>query len=233
MEEKKSSHPHKKKYGTVWGWMLHNLFMFILFTLLAWFLLMAWFSGEIFFQNIYVVSDEISAVVKSYMQFISMHNPLLLNKATSILLQIQNTVQQGTGWLFTWIDRLLQAMLHSSLFNYQQTISAIAVVVFGVIELVVLRLFIFILNVPLILCLVFLAIVDGLGQRDVRKHQGSRESTFFFHRIKPLNAALFYLIFLVYMSMPLALYPTIILVPMAIILSVSVMLSVKSYKKYV
>lgn len=232
MEEKKSSHPHKKKYGTFFGWIIHNLFMILIISLLAWFILMIWFGMKIILQDVYATSDQINSFVKIYTQFIFLHNPLLLSKALFFLAKIQNTIQQTIEWLFIWIDRLFQSLQPSSLIHYQQTISAIPAILFGVIEIVALRLFIFILNIPFLLCLIFLAIVDGLGQRDIRKHQGSRESTFFFHRIKPLNAKLFYLIFLIYMSAPTMIYPPVILIPMTIILSIGTMTSVKSYKKY-
>ena len=50
--------------------------------------------------------------------------------------------------------------------------------------------------------MLFVLIVDGLGQRDIRKFQGARESAFIFHRIKPLTATLFYAAFLAYSSAP-------------------------------
>lgn len=102
----------------------------------------------------------------------------------------------------------------------------------GTASIIISRLLLFTKNLPLLLCLLFVMLVDGLGQRDIRKFQGSRESTFFFHRIKPLTGTVFYGFFLVYMCMPFSLSPQITLVPMALLFSIMTMLTVKHYKKY-
>lgn len=100
-------------------------------------------------------------------------------------------------------------------------------------EIVIDRLFIFILSLPLWGSLLFVMTVDGLVQRDIRKFQAARESTFLFHWLKLLTSKLFYSFFLVYMSIPWVIQPQTLLLPMALIVSVLVMLSIKNYKKYV
>jgi integrating conjugative element membrane protein (TIGR03747 family) len=98
--------------------------------------------------------------------------------------------------------------------------------------IIVKRLLQFIHALPLLLSMLFIAIVDGLGQRDIRKFQGARESAFFFHRIKPLCSKLFYLLFLIYLGMPWSFNPLALLVPMICLISITTQLTIKNYKKY-
>lgn len=99
-------------------------------------------------------------------------------------------------------------------------------------QIVVLRGMVFILSLPLFAIIWFVFVVDGLAQRDIRKYQGARESAFVFHRLKLLTGTVFYLLFFVYMAMPLAFAPGIVLLPMALLSGVLIQLSVTHFKKY-
>lgn len=109
---------------------------------------------------------------------------------------------------------------------------AVSTVFFSTAAMVVDRFMIFSLHLPLMVGLLFILVVDGLVQRDIRKFQGARESTFFFHRIKPLTGKIFTFLFLIYLALPFPGYAEIILFPMMLILSIMAMISIKSYKKY-
>jgi integrating conjugative element membrane protein (TIGR03747 family) len=106
------------------------------------------------------------------------------------------------------------------------------VVMFEISTLVAVRLFTFLMNLPFLLSMLFIAIVDGLSQRDIRKFQVARESAFFFHRVKSMGSKIFYLLFFLYLSLPFSLSPLILLLPMASLISITTMLTIKSYKKY-
>jgi len=80
--------------------------------------------------------------------------------------------------------------------------------------------------------LYFIFFADGLIQRDIRKFQGARESTLFFHRIKPLSIFFIYTIFFIYMATPLPLPPELTLIPMILLSGLSTMLTIRTYKKY-
>jgi energy-coupling factor transporter transmembrane protein EcfT len=74
--------------------------------------------------------------------------------------------------------------------------------------------------------------IDGLALRDKRKFQGARESTFLFHRLKPLAKLSFFSLFIIYMVMPYGISPSVFLIPMVALSSLFTMLSIKSFKKY-
>jgi hypothetical protein len=81
---------------------------------------------------------------------------------------------------------------------------------------------------------VFLCVlmIDGLVLRDKRKFQGARESTFIFHRLKPLAKISFFSLFFIYMVIPYSVLPGVFLVPMVMLSSLFTMLAIKSFKKY-
>lgn len=233
MEEKKESRPaQKKKYSSVFSMILHSLFTILLLTLASWFLLVVWFISRIGVQDGYVVSGEIDLIAKYNIEFILVHYVPIIGKTLSVLNQIQQGIHFSMGYIFEWISGLLQKINYQTALSSQQISTTVTAILFGTMEIVVYRLLLFIMNLPLLLCLLFVLFVDGLGQRDIRKFQGSRESTFFFHRIKPMTGKIFFILFLVYMSIPLVISPTLFLVPMSLILSVMTMLTVKNYKKY-
>jgi integrating conjugative element membrane protein (TIGR03747 family) len=95
------------------------------------------------------------------------------------------------------------------------------------------RLFIFFLSGPFVLLCVFLGLVDGLVQRDIRKFQAARESTYLFHRIKKMWKPFFFVPLFFYFACPLVVSFLWFLLPMVIGLSVLIKISLQSFKKYV
>jgi len=95
------------------------------------------------------------------------------------------------------------------------------------------RLIIFTLSLPLWATILFVMIVDGLVQRDIRKFQAARESTFLFHRLCLLTRHLFYGFFFLFMSLPWQVQSQTFILIMLLIVSGLLMLMIKHYKKYV
>jgi hypothetical protein len=223
----------KKGYSTVLSKMAHIVFMVLLLSLLAWFLLMSWFSINLFFRRGSGITERIISIDVSNREFIVSHYHFAFGLLVSWVWYFQNLMQQGMTYTLDLMNILLQKIHHQTPLASKEISLVTSTIMFGTLNAVSSRLIIFVMHLPVLMTFLFIAIVDGLGQRDIRKHQGARESTFFFHRVNPLIGKLFYLGFLVYMSMPLVFTPTYILLPMAIILSVLTMISIKGYKKYV
>jgi len=76
-------------------------------------------------------------------------------------------------------------------------------------------------------------IIDGLVQRDIRKFKGERESTLYFHKLKPLAPFSFYFIYFIYLCLPYPYSPVVFLLPMVGLTSMFIMLTIKHFKKYV
>jgi integrating conjugative element membrane protein (TIGR03747 family) len=103
----------------------------------------------------------------------------------------------------------------------------------GAAAIVGMRVFIFLLSLPLFLLCVCLGCVDGLVQRDIRKFQAARESTYFFHRIKKMWKTCFFAPLLLYLVWPYAIHFIWCIAPMAVFLATTMQVSLRSFKKYV
>lgn len=105
-------------------------------------------------------------------------------------------------------------------------------IIYKAIIITINRLVIFILNLPFFLATVFVASIDGLGQRDIRKFKGARESTLLFHKVKPLIGVVYFTSLFTYLAFPLSIQPWLIMIPMTVMASFLVMISITNFKKY-
>lgn len=95
------------------------------------------------------------------------------------------------------------------------------------------RLSIIFLSLPLIVLFVFLCLVDGLCQRELRKDGGDRESTTKFHFFAKHIALSLFLPFVLYLASPVATHPNWVLVPIVMVVGLLVYFASANYKKYV
>uniref|UniRef100_UPI000C0472EA TIGR03747 family integrating conjugative element membrane protein n=1 Tax=Xenorhabdus budapestensis TaxID=290110 RepID=UPI000C0472EA len=94
------------------------------------------------------------------------------------------------------------------------------------------RLAILMLSVPLFVMVVLVALVDGLGRRDLRRYGAGYESSFVYHHAKRGIKPACIVPCVLYLSWPDVVYPTMILLPAAIILGIVVMVTTSMFKKY-
>ena len=99
-------------------------------------------------------------------------------------------------------------------------------------QLYAIRLTVLGLAAPLFLLLLWVGLVDGLVQRDLRRWGGGRESAYIYHYAKRSNLVFVAIGAIVYLAMPISIHPAIILVPFATACSVSVSLTASRFKKY-
>ncbi|NWA02319.1 TIGR03747 family integrating conjugative element membrane protein [Pseudomonas gingeri] len=94
------------------------------------------------------------------------------------------------------------------------------------------RILILVLTLPLVLMVLFTAVVDGLVRRDLRRFGAGRESGFIYHRAKMLIVPLWVAPWIIYPALPISVNPLLILLPGAAALGLAVSISVGSFKKY-
>lgn len=94
------------------------------------------------------------------------------------------------------------------------------------------RLVILSLTIPLFALAVFTGVVDGLVQRDLRKFGSGRESSYLYHKARGTIIPLMIVPWTVYLAVPISISPLLILLPCALILSVSICITVATFKKY-
>ncbi|MBD2786543.1 TIGR03747 family integrating conjugative element membrane protein, partial [Xenorhabdus sp. 3] len=94
------------------------------------------------------------------------------------------------------------------------------------------RLAILLLSVPLFVMVVLVAVIDGLGRRDLRRYGAGYESSFVYHHAKRGIKPACTVPCILYLSWPDVVYPTVILLPAAIVLGMAVVITVSMFKKY-
>lgn len=94
------------------------------------------------------------------------------------------------------------------------------------------RMVILTLTVPLFLLAAFTGAVDGLVRRDLRKFGSGRESSYLYHKARGTMVPLAIVPWTLYLAIPVSVSPLLILLPCALLLGVSVCVTVSSFKKY-
>jgi len=91
---------------------------------------------------------------------------------------------------------------------------------------------IFLESLPLISLIVGIFLIDGLVQRDIRKFQCARESTYLFHRPKPILSFCFYVPLFVYFVSPTLFDSKILFISIAVAVGLIANIMVRNFKKY-
>lgn len=95
-----------------------------------------------------------------------------------------------------------------------------------------LRLFLLLLTAPLFVLTTLTGVVDGLVRRDIRRFGSGYESGFIYHHARRTLRPVVFLPWLIYLALPFTVHPAFILLPAALLLGVSVSVTVGAFKKY-
>lgn len=96
----------------------------------------------------------------------------------------------------------------------------------------VIRLVVIVFTSPLFLLAAFAGFTEGLMMRDRRKFGAGRESSFLYHHARRLIGPIMLSAWVLYLSIPISIYPNIILVPAAFLFGLSICVTAASFKKY-
>jgi hypothetical protein len=206
-KKSQSPSPARKNHPSIFGSIIFTVLNLILLSLLSWVLLVGWFSIQSMLTNTGNVAGEIKNILNNLIAIISHYYPYVVR---NLLPDFQSIKALGVHYLG----------------------ESVATILVGSVEIIVIRFSLFIAFVPLIGLVQFVLVIDGLVQRDKRKFQGARESTFLFHRLRPLVGFSISILFFIYMAIPRACIPDVFLVPMAMLSGLLAMFAIKSFKKY-
>jgi integrating conjugative element membrane protein (TIGR03747 family) len=112
-----------------------------------------------------------------------------------------------------WIDTYIQATIYITL-------------------TFVLRVFILLLTTPLFVLVAIVGMTDGLVRRDIRRFGCGYESGFIYHHAKRTVMPVFFLAWIIYLSLPFSVNPCLILLPAALIFGGVITISIGTFKKY-
>lgn len=105
-------------------------------------------------------------------------------------------------------------------------------VVILTLKVVVMKLMIMISSIPLFVMLGLVGVVDGLGFREIRRAELGRESSYLFHMLGKWVFKGILLLLLVWVAMPFAVNPQLILLPMSLLFAYMVSMTARRFKKY-
>lgn len=118
--------------------------------------------------------------------------------------------RSGGGW---WLTEYLQVTVY-------------------VVMTFVLRVCILVLTAPLFVLAAFTGVIDGLVRRDIRRFGCGYESGFIYHHAKRRVTSVFWMAWLIYLSLPFSVVPWIILLPAAFLFGLTISITVGSFKKF-
>ncbi|MGJ0624644.1 TIGR03747 family integrating conjugative element membrane protein [Xenorhabdus bovienii] len=234
---------HGLLYRVLWEWP----WQLIGFVVMSWlFSLLLEYLGMTFFWQ-----DEGAAhsqtMMKTELQFLSTEftRSLLLSEPSQT---ISHCLAQAYQWLFVdsgvmyWIQGQPRYQLNSRN-DFMREFNAVLQGISGYLReyalatvfitmVMLIRLAILLLSVPLFVMVVLVALVDGLGRRDLRRYGAGYESSFVYHHAKRGIKPACTIPCVLYLSWPDVVYPAMILLPAAIVLGMAVVITTSMFKKY-
>jgi len=209
MENKTSQRsPSKSHNPSIMGALFFIVFNILLLSIVSWALLEIWYFVEIFLgHNIEITTTKI---LQRNIDILIRHNSKFEN---NVLNNFQIIKNQCENWLGGKIGSIAETFINIT-------------------EITFVRLLVFITFLPFYFLILLVSIIDGLAQRDIRKFQGSRESTFIFHRLKAISNTTYLTLFFIYMATPYDLPIEVYLITMTFLTNIFVNLSIKNFKKY-
>jgi hypothetical protein len=187
MENKHTRSPQTKKhYPSILESILILILNVVLLSLLSWILLSIWFGIQVILTDSVSVKISIQGIVDNQQAIVIHYYSGFFNSVVHLTQHVQD---MGAYACMQYIGCNITAIL------------------IGVFEISLTRFYVFIAFMPFMTAILFVLVIDGLVQRDKRKFQGARESTFLFHLLKPMARFSFFILFFLYMVIPLNVSP--------------------------
>ncbi len=216
MERHSNPQPKRTPHSTFIGILFSIIINLILLALLSWVLLTIWVVIKYFILKDSSIHDQIRVILNYDLSEVANYYPSVCKYLISIFQHIHINIKKIINFFVDLAvnEKMFYVFIEST-------------------EIILVRACLFFLAMPFFIVIYFISIVDGLAQRDIRKYRAERESTFFFHRVKSLSSSCLFILFFVYMVIPLPVGPIWLLFPIIFLYSFFTMLSVKYYKKYI
>ena len=94
------------------------------------------------------------------------------------------------------------------------------------------RIAILLLSFPIFVLFGFVALMDGLVMRDLRKYRAQHESSFVYHIAKSIALPLMITGCILYLSMPFSIHPNLVITPFAALFAYTLAMMAAKFKKY-
>lgn len=138
----------------------------------------------------------------------------------------------GLVQFFQWAASEPTSELHGYAHLIATTLWDYILAMIVVTQVFAVRLAILILATPVFVLALVAGLTDGLVQRDLRRWGGGRESAFLYHHAKKVIVPALISAWVVYLSMPFSIHPSLIIVPFTLLAAIAVAVSAATFKKY-
>ncbi|HAV1239834.1 TPA: TIGR03747 family integrating conjugative element membrane protein [Salmonella enterica] len=228
-QNRNNTEPKRGPIATPLGW-LGKIFTILLASLL--FSLVVEWAGIAFFwpeqgaeHSHIMLNTELGWFAQNVTQSLLMDNPVQ---------QLNNCLRHLWQWLFldTGLMRWLAQLRHKPSGHWMHLLEIYSQATVYIILTFVLRVFILLLTSPLFVLAALAGIIDGLVRRDIRRYGRGYESGFIYHHAKRSVMPVFFLTWIIYLSLPLSINPCVILLPSAFLFGLSITLMIGTFKKY-
>ncbi|MDC9623087.1 TIGR03747 family integrating conjugative element membrane protein [Xenorhabdus sp. XENO-7] len=235
---------HGLLYLVLWEWpwkIVGFILMSWLFSLLIEFIGMVFFWPELGASHSQtMMKTELGYLSTEFTQGLLLSDPSMTVSAG--LAQAYQWLFMGSGFM-DWIQGQRHYQLHArndfvrelndGLFWLSNILQDYWLAMVFMTMVTLIRMAILMLSVPLFVMVILVALVDGLGRRDLRRYGAGYESSFVYHHAKRVIKPACTIPCVLYLSWPGAVYPTLILLPAAIFLGMTVMITASMFKKYI
>lgn len=221
--------PKKGLIATPLSWMgrvFTTLLASLLFSLVVEWLGMAFFWPEQGAEHSHIMlNTELGWFAENVRQSILVNDPV--GQLNILLSQIWQWLFVETRFI-SWLEQLRHKPAGHWIYFVTPYIQATVYIVMTF----VLRLFILLMTSPLFVLAALTGITDGLVRRDIRRFGCGYESGFIYHHAKRSVMPVFFLAWIIYLSLPFSVNPCIVLLPAALLFGISMSITVGSFKKY-
>ena len=216
---------------------LQWLMLSLLFSILTeWVGMVLWWPDEGVEHSRTMLAREISYLDSDFRRSIVTSDPARFAKQIA-----ENTYHylfEMTHFLafIRWVSpppRINEQGVRPTLHKIYRPVAEFVIAMMQVIQVYSVRLAILVLAMPLFLMFSLVALVDGLVQRDLRRWSGGRESSYVYHYAKRAALPLVVLTWVIYLSLPFSVHPSLVVLPFAILFALTMAITASMFKKYI
>ena len=209
-------------------WLIFSL-AFSIF--IEWVGLYFWWAEEGALHSLNMLNSELAYLDDSYTRSILVDNP------GALVSQFSDTAYYVL-WEFTHLQQFVNWTVSSTtatlpgVHQWLHPFAEVFVATITVTQVFFVRLGILALSTPAYFLFALYGLTDGLMQRDLRKWGVGIESSFIYSHTKRIIAPSIFIIWIVYLSIPISIPPSLIILPAAIFTMLAIAVTAYRFKKH-
>jgi integrating conjugative element membrane protein (TIGR03747 family) len=235
-----ASTPKQDKRTSIIDFITHSILVIvaslILSIIVEWVGMIFWWPEQGSLHSLNMLNNEINFINDGFSSAtVFNYKPVdLINYAYSTFYDV-NDKEGAVNNFLRWVNEpntsnvgAIEAFFKGTGYNIKEFLLS----AFYIFLVFIIRLSILLLSLPLFILVTVLALIDGFAQRDIRRWQNGRESGFRYHYAKALALPSFFIVWVLYLSIPFSIHPNFLILPLAIVYGYVIREMVSWFKKY-